>query len=271
MSLSEWPAALRSAGIGVTVHNEVGRLSNGRLQDFNVMWHHDASPPGDSPGALNWMKSNFSVSSAQIWVDRAGTWHFISYGVAWHAGRVNDRRFDNYRSVGIETDHTTGESWPAVQLDSLRRGTAVALKHEGKSSQSLGFHKSMCVPIGRKQDPYGLDLGSERSNVQALITAGIHAPQIATKSEEEFLMALSQYDQELTRNTVIECVEILRNVSERLQVPGMPYDWLPAIHNTTMALKSSDPLDVDVDQLAESLKASLADDIVKALAEKLAS
>jgi hypothetical protein len=271
MALSNWPAVLRNAGISVKVHPEVGWLSNGTLRDCNIMWHHDASPMGDSPGALAFMKSHFKISSAQIWVDRAGTWHFISYGVAWHAGRVNDPRFDNYRSVGIETDHTTGEQWPAVQLDSLRRGTAACLKSEGKSSQSLGFHKNMCVPIGRKPDPYGLDLGSERGNVQALITAGIHAPQIVTKSEEEFLMALSQYDQELTRNTVIECVEILRNVSERLQVPGMPYDWLPAIHNTTMALKSGDPLDVDVDQLAESLKASLAEDIVKALAEKLSS
>ena len=271
MSLNEWPDALRAAGVSVKVHPEVMRLSNGTLRDFNIMWHHDASPVGDSPGALRYMKDHFAISSAQVWIDRYGTWHFISYGVAWHAGRVNDARFDNYRSVGIETDHTVGEAWPAVQLDSLRRGTAAALKHEGKSSQSLGFHKSMCVPIGRKSDPFGLDLANERNNVQALITGGIHASQQATPQEEGFLMALSEYDQHLVKNTAVECVEILRGISERLRVPGMPYDWLPAIHNTTMALKDGDPTDIDVDRLAESLKASLADDIVKALAEKLAS
>lgn len=269
MALNNWPAVLRSAGISVKVHSEVGWLSNGTLRDVNIMWHHDASPPGDSPGALNWMKQNFANASAQIWVDRYGVWHFISYGVAWHAGRVNDSRFDNYRAVGIETDHTTGEKWAPAQLDSLRRGTAACLKSEGKSSQSLGFHKAMCVPIGRKQDPYGLDLASERNTVQSLITSGTPAAP-AIKTEEEFLMALSQYDQELTRNTVVECVEILRNLSERMRVPGYPFDWLPAINNNIMGLGTAE-VDVDVDQLAASLKASLADDIIAALAEKLAS
>lgn len=269
--INNWPAVLRNAGIGVKVHPEVGWLGNGSLRDCNIMWHHDASPQGDSPGALEFMKRNYAISSAQIWIDRYGTWHFISYGIAWHAGRVNDSRFDNYRSVGIETDHTTGEAWPAAQLDSLRRGTAACLRSEGKSAQSLGFHKNMCIPIGRKQDPYGLDLGNERSIVQALINGGIHASQVITPEEEGFLMALSQYDQELTRNTVVECVEILRNISERMRVPGQPFDWLPAINNNLMAIGDGDPTEVDVDRLAESLKASLADDIVKALAEKLQS
>lgn len=174
-TISHWPAVLRAAGIPVVVHPAVSRLSNGTLRDHNIVWHHDASPVGDSPGALSWMLQNYHNSSAQVWVDRRGTWYIISYGVAWHAGRVNDAKFDNYHSVGIETDHTTGEAWPTAQIDSLRRGTAAILKHEGKTTASLGFHKTICVPPGRKSDPDGLSLASERQTVAALMSGSLAA------------------------------------------------------------------------------------------------
>ena len=197
MAVNNWPSVLRNAGIGVKVHPEVGWLSNGALRDCNIVWHHDASPAGDSPGALSWMKQNYSVASAQIWVDRYGTWHFISYGVAWHAGRVNDQRFDNYRSVGIETDHTTGEEWPAAQLESLRSGTAAVLKYEGKSAQSLAFHKTICVPAGRKSDPDGLTLATERAIVQQRIatpTIAAVEPETIEEEDEPMITVISPKD-----------------------------------------------------------------------------
>lgn len=274
MALRDWPDVLRNAGIEVKVHAEVGRLSHGALSDVNVLWHHDASPQGDSPGALDWMKRNFSNSSAQVWVDRKGVWHFISYGIAWHSGRVNNRMFDNYRSVGIETDHTVGENWPQTQIDSLRKGTAVVLKHEGKSSAALSFHKNAAIPIGRKVDPHGLDLGTERNNVQALINnAAAVVNDIATAVEDDFLMALSEYDQQLVRNTIVECVEILRDISNRLRVPNYPFDWLPAINNNLMALGQADGNgiegDIDVDKLAQTLAASVSEEVGEALVEAL--
>ena len=171
MALRDWPAVLAAAGINVRVHPEVSRLGHGPLRDHNIVWHHDASPPGDSPGALAWMKSNFDTASAQVWVDRQGTWHVISYGIAYHAGAVNDQRWNNSNSVGIETDHTTGEDWPTAQLDSLRRGTAAVLRHEGKTEHALAFHKTICVPAGRKSDPDGLDLSTERGIIRRLLTA----------------------------------------------------------------------------------------------------
>ena len=49
-----------------------------------VLWHHDASPEGPSPGALDWMKA--SGPAANMWVDTEGVWHVYCAGVSWHAG-----------------------------------------------------------------------------------------------------------------------------------------------------------------------------------------
>lgn len=138
------------------------------VDTVKVVWHHDASPDGPSPGALDWVKSGSPEAWANIWVDTAGVWHLVSAKQTAHAG-VTDGSASNQDSIGIETDHTTGESWPAALLDSLRRGTAAILKHQGLSAQSLFFHKQIARPLGRKQDPDGLEIGAERATVQALI------------------------------------------------------------------------------------------------------
>jgi len=39
------------------------------------MWHHDASPEGPTPGALEWMKA--SGPAANMWVALDGTWHVL--------------------------------------------------------------------------------------------------------------------------------------------------------------------------------------------------
>ena len=172
MLLHTWlPQTLVSAGIQVVETNGWTSRSHGALPDkIKVVWHHDASPPGDSPGALNWMISNYDTSSANIWVDRKGVWYLVGTGVSWHAGRVKPGMPDNFSSIGIETDHTTAELWPPAQLDSLRKGTAAIFKKQGVGSDWLHFHKTICSPTGRKSDPDGLDLGPERVKVGNLIS-----------------------------------------------------------------------------------------------------
>jgi hypothetical protein len=135
-----------------------------------VIWHHDASPAGDSPGTLNWMIDNWDNSSANIWVDRYGAWHLVGTGVAWHAGEVLPGMPGNFESIGIETDHTTDEEWSPQLLDALRRGTAAIFQYQHTGSNSLHFHKTVCDPPGRKVDPDGLDLGTERNNVAAIMS-----------------------------------------------------------------------------------------------------
>lgn len=178
MLLHTWlPQTLRDAGINVVETSGWRSRSHGELpSNVKVVWHHDASPPGDSPGALNWMISNYPESSANIWVNRQGVWHMVGTGVSWHAGRVKDGMPDNFSSIGIETDHTTAELWPPAQLDSLRKGTAAIFAKQGVAADWLHFHKTICSPTGRKSDPDGLDLGPERSRVAKLITGGSTPP-----------------------------------------------------------------------------------------------
>lgn len=187
MAYATWlPDVLTAAGVKVVTYpgwatrSSLGKRNPGPAGPLAttrpaVLWHHDASPPGDSPGALNnWMRPQLAVpgaASANVWVDRAGTWHILAAGTTWHAGDVNDSRWSNNNSIGIETDHTTGEDWPPALLSSLRRGTAAILTHVGRTPEDgLNFHKHVALPRGSKVDPDGLDLTYERATVGALMT-----------------------------------------------------------------------------------------------------
>lgn len=139
---------------------------------LGIIWHHDASPAStpsnpDSYGALDWMMyDGFGVApAANAWVDRYGTWHLYSAGYSNHGGvgrwpKLGLYDNANAKMFGVETDHTTGEAWPAAQIDSLRRGTAAILKHWGRPSANLIGHKEYAP--GRKDDPDGLNMKRER-------------------------------------------------------------------------------------------------------------
>lgn len=178
---------LRGAGLHVVEYQ--GWQDRGRpFPDLRaVVWHHDASPPGDSPGVPAYMlrESSQGRSWAQLWVDRAGRWHVLGAGVAAHAGRVRAGMPGNGQSLGVETDHTTGERWPQQQLDGLRRGTAAILARLGQRADALHFHKTVCSPPGRKTDPDGLDLAAERQHVARLHAASSAARRPAPEEQED--------------------------------------------------------------------------------------
>lgn len=165
------PDVLRAAGLTVVEHDgwRSRGLAGGVFEPKAVVWHHDASPKGDSPGVPAYMIRNFSNGAAQLWVSRYGEWHVVAAGRAPHAGVVLPGMPGNSTSIGIETDHTTGEEWPPALLDSLRIGTAAILARLGVGAEGLHFHKTVCSPPGRKVDPDGLSLAAER---QAVATAG---------------------------------------------------------------------------------------------------
>lgn len=160
------PRVLRAQGI--TVHEYPGWKSRGLSADDGpfvpkaVVWHHDASKIGDSPNVPAYMVAHFQTGAAQCWVDRRGEWTIIAAGRAPHVGEVLPGSPTNYTSVGIETDHTVGESWPKAQTDSLRLGTAAILAHLNQNVNALEFHRTICAPVGRKVDPAGLVLATER-------------------------------------------------------------------------------------------------------------
>lgn len=303
MDLLWLPAAARA--LGITVNETAGwrSRSHGPLLDLNVVQHHDASPAGDSPGGLTWMVSNYARSSAQLRVNRQGVLEVVGSGIAYHAGNVNNPSFSNPRSVGIETDLTINETITAACLQTLRLVTALILARAGKTAAYMSMHKSVCVPAGRKVDPYGLDLAAERVAVQTLIDQirGGAAPGTVTDTatQEDFLMALSQYDQELTRNCTVETVETVRRLEAMLRGGDPRWDRMEIIEShvkaTLEAVTKGDAeakarleqiyLDVskmladtnegDVDQLADRLIESFGDDLaarlVTTIGEKLAS
>lgn len=184
MLLTWAPECLRSAGIQVVETSGWTSRSHGAFPDsISGIWHHDASPPGDSPGSLNWMIDNWNNASANFWVNRQGVWYCVGAGVAWHAGSVLSGMPNNYSSFGVETDQTVNEVPSQAMLTATRKGFAALLKRMGRNAQSLHFHKTVASPVGRKQDPW-FDNGSnnqgnwqnelnrERNNVQAIMDGG---------------------------------------------------------------------------------------------------
>lgn len=179
MTYATWLAdVLRDAGLDVHTHDGWQQRGHGGFADLtHVVWHHDASPPGDSPGVCRYMIDNWDTHGAQLWVSRQGQWHIVAAGVAYHAGKVRPGKPGNRQSLGVETDHTNGEAWPAAQLASLRLGTAAILRRMGTTPDAgLEFHKTICDPPGRKSDPDGLSLSTERRHVAALMARPTPTP-----------------------------------------------------------------------------------------------
>jgi hypothetical protein len=166
---------------------QVGAENQGYAELRGVMWHHDASPVGDSgratidangfgtrpTGALWWcMYDGFGwAPAAAIWVDRYGKWYVYAAGRTNHAGVGNSTltglNNGNATLLGIETDHGTGEDWPDAQISSLRAGTAAIMRHyKLDPTKALIGHKEYAP--GRKNDPDGLNMDIERRRVARL-------------------------------------------------------------------------------------------------------
>jgi hypothetical protein len=174
MLITAYPDIVRREGLAVEVVSGFASRSHGdfRRNPPAIVWHHDASPAGPSPGVLDWMISNWDNASANAWVDYKGKWWFVGAGVAWHAGAVLPGMPGNFEAMGIETDYTVGETISWNLYDSLRRGTAAIMRANGQSANDLHFHKTICSPVGRKSDPWALDLATERAAVAKLIGGG---------------------------------------------------------------------------------------------------
>jgi hypothetical protein len=204
-----------------------------------VVLHHDASPAGDSPGVPRYMIREMDAGrpGAQLWVNRQGVWHVLAAGVAYHAGRVRPGMPGNSSSLGIETDHTTGERWPQPLLDSLRAGTAAILSRLGQDENGLHMHKTICDPPGRKTDPDWLDLAAERRRIHLLLHPPPPDPEPALPPSKEapdmvIVKNPSGNDQHLVamgRRWRIASMEELRAyaaVLPRVELPQAAFDRL---------------------------------------------
>jgi len=184
--LTDLVKVLRKAGIeaeGLTY--KYGRYAGKSWKDVGwnglgykdlrgIMLHHDASPIGESPGALSWCMYSELAPCAAIWVDMKGKWWVYAAGQTNHAGvgasALAPNSTGNQVYLGIECDHTLNEPWPKAQLDSIRAGVAALMKHYGLDPMvALEFHKTYALPVGRKNDPDRLDLKRERRRVARLM------------------------------------------------------------------------------------------------------
>lgn len=76
---------------------------------------------------------------------------------AWHAGAVNDSRFNNNNSIGIEVHYTPGEgAWTSAMHSALTE-LVKQLDHTYKiqSPDLIETHRRVAIPKGRKIDPSG--------------------------------------------------------------------------------------------------------------------
>jgi hypothetical protein len=160
---------------------QVGWNGLGYKELRGIMLHHDASPAGPSPGALGWCMYSELAPCAAIWVDMKGKWWIYAAGLTNHAG-VGSRPLapnstGNQYYLGIECDHTLNEPWPKVQLDSIRKGIAVLMKHYDLDPKvALEFHKTYAP--GRKNDPDRLSLPRERRRIARLMKGRRSAWQV---------------------------------------------------------------------------------------------
>lgn len=179
---------LRAAGANVIEYpgwKTRGRpRSTGRFQPRGVIWHHDASAKGPSPYVAKFCAETgrpaegIPAPLSQTWVcagcngaHAVGTWHVLAAGRANHAGVGAGwggftQDSGNAAAIGVETDHTTGEPFPAAMYAALVKGTAGIMKHlRANPARMLAGHKEYAV--GRKTDPTEITMGKGRADVAA--------------------------------------------------------------------------------------------------------
>ena len=152
--------------------SQVGFRGQGLGSFRFIIWHHDASPQGDSPGALDWCKYMEIAPAGAVWVcsgcngkHASGTWHVIAAGLSNHAG------------TGGNDPRKGGNTW-GVPIDGMN-AAALMLAYKIKPRPGLIRHldwtnglidgNGRFTTYGRKNDIDGLDLTDERARVQAIM------------------------------------------------------------------------------------------------------
>lgn len=95
--------------------------------------------------------------SANYYVRRNGVIYRLvdDNWAAWHAGRSSylGRTDWNSRSIGIETEHREGQTWPAVQVAALAWLCRDLIQHYQIRQEWVAAHRWVAKPAGRKRDP----------------------------------------------------------------------------------------------------------------------
>lgn len=234
--------ALRASGIKVIEHPgwRTRRMVDGPFAPKGIVFHHDASGPGRSPGVESqvFRSTRPGLEGAllsQFWVDYDGNWRVLGNGRAWHAGTgsgwgVIRANMGNVDAIGVETDHTVNEAWPAGQFSSIRKGMAAICREMGwNPAVAIVGHREYAPR--RKVDPAGVDLFQFRREVAQMIKHPGTAPsptpapiKVPLAEKEWFQMA------NLTPGVHAEIAAI---------VDGRLSYWLPRMTSTVVTGKGN--------------------------------
>lgn len=172
-SLLWLPDVLRAAGLTVTEEPDWQTRGHGDMgKVLGVICHHTAGPLGHgcdpSLGVVEHGRPDLPGPLAQLLLDRAGGYHVVAAGLAYHAGAGAFRGVTSGNShfIGIEAENTglPNDPWPEIQMDAYARGCAAILKHVGASVDWCIGHKEFALPKGRKSDP-DFDMNQFRDRV----------------------------------------------------------------------------------------------------------
>lgn len=180
-SLTWLPTVLRAAGLIVIEEQRWTTRGHGDMgAPKGVLCHHTAGPlHGDSPSLPTVISGRPDLPGplAQLFLSRAGTWHVVAAGKAYHAGKGGNgwKAYDgNSHLIGIEAENTGqvggvhDDPWPAHQTEAFARGCAAILLHIGATSQMCLGHKEYAP--ARKIDP-SFDMAAFRHAVDGYLTA----------------------------------------------------------------------------------------------------
>ncbi|MDZ7910400.1 MAG: N-acetylmuramoyl-L-alanine amidase [Rhodococcus sp. (in: high G+C Gram-positive bacteria)] len=132
------PEVLRAEGLTVIEHDGWRDRGHGDFLDIRgVICHHTAGGGSNDWRIVQNGRPDLAGPLAQLVLERDGTWRVIAAGVCWHAGRGSwpgwPTNNANFHTIGIEAvNNGVGQEWPAVQLDSYKRGCAAIMRKIGR-------------------------------------------------------------------------------------------------------------------------------------------
>lgn len=121
-----------------------------------IVCHHTAGPASGNMPSLEVVKSGrpgLTGPLCNLALGRDGTVYVVAAGVAYHAGAVSSKAYDNWHAIGIEAEATGTSAWPEVQMDAYARLCAALCAHYGIEVSRVLGHKEVASPRGRKVDP----------------------------------------------------------------------------------------------------------------------
>jgi hypothetical protein len=142
-----------------------------------VVGHHTAtaaSAPGDYPslGIVTNGRSDLAGPLCNLGLGRSGTIYVVAAGAGYHAGASRWAGFYdlNDEFLGIEAESAGTGGWTAAQMDAYPKLVAANLRYMSRGPDRYAGHKDVCLPVGRKPDPVGIDSAWMRARVTAIMS-----------------------------------------------------------------------------------------------------